>query len=38
MSQPAVSHALGRARDICGDQLLVCSGNRMVLTSGRRSC
>ncbi|MFJ3776318.1 LysR family transcriptional regulator [Streptomyces sp. NPDC090075] len=32
MSQPAVSHALGRARRLFGDPLLVRSGSRMVPT------
>jgi len=32
MSQPAVSHALSRARELFRDQLLVRSGNEMLLT------
>lgn len=33
MSQPAVSHALARARELFRDRLLVRSGNEMLLTS-----
>lgn len=36
MSQPALSHALARARDLFKDELLVRSGNRMTLTPRAR--